>query len=471
MAKRIVGLVAVAAAFLAVSLSASANVPFNDSGDVVETPAVKLKLKIISAEVRFANDAPARLFVKGKNFGNVVTALKLGDIDLTSNVTLWTDTMIEADLLSHSIVPATYVVKVRRGTAPLFRDEIDVTIGTTGPEGPPGTNGEDGAPGPPGTAPFLGLSCPEGEALIGFDATGQLLCGEFISDPTAIGPWPQFQSVTATANPSATASCDMTDFFITVRGLCGRGPQLQGPLILTSMYTQVRVETKVIDPQSNPLRDEIELVSFRAFSGPFLRINHSLLHDDGSAVSIPLLQRHHQAIDCSVAGDDDQSPCTCKTLFHELESGDTTSSDDVFTSSFGAGVVNFTSSIEQGLFQDCIAIGNRHVSFFNSNADNTELQFEVRAIDHAGNVSVLPLADRPEISFGDNTLECSGDPCGCPPVLDDVEVDRVALALLSKEGHVRSYFPTTRGFLSSRLRPLPGALNSAPVAPFGRTGL
>lgn len=105
------------------------------------TPAGKHALQIAAASIRFADGDPASLLIQGKNFGDHVAVLKLGEIDLTPHITLWTDTMIEADLLSHHILPATYIVKVYTRVGSVFRDEIDVTIGTVGPEGPPGTAG------------------------------------------------------------------------------------------------------------------------------------------------------------------------------------------------------------------------------------------------------------------------------------------------------------------------------------------
>ncbi len=176
MAKTLVMIVATIAMSHALSLTTLAHVQIN------EPPAEDRKLTIDSVDVRFAGDAPATLLVKGKNFGTISATLKLSDVDLTDDILLWTDTMIEADLLSYSILPAAYVVKVYRGVAPISRDEMAVTIGTVGPEGPPGPKGdtgEKGDPGPPGPTPFLGMSCPEGEALVGFDATGQLLCRTF----------------------------------------------------------------------------------------------------------------------------------------------------------------------------------------------------------------------------------------------------------------------------------------------------
>jgi hypothetical protein len=433
MANITVRLIAAAAVSLAPLLSVSAEVPSNEnkSRRVIGTPAEERKLEIQSVEVRFAGEDPASLLIKGANFGNVVASLKLSDIDLTGHVTLWTDTMIEADLLSHSIIPGTYLVKVHRGVAPIFRDEIDVTIGTVGPEGPPGPKGDKGdkgdtgekgdpgPPGPPGAIPFLGLSCPEGQALIGFDTTGQLVCATFVSDPLAIGPWPQFQSVNATYDVGASASCDLTNSFIAGRGLCATGWMLEGPLIVTSRYTEVRLEAAVIDPQSTPIQTDVEFVANTLFDDFFQRSQPFLLYDDGPTAPISLGQGHPNYLDCTITGDPDQQTCTCEVKPWELFSGDTNASDGVFTRSFGVGPGDLPRHTDS-LFHDCLAIGNHQIFFYTTDADHSTLQHKMEAWDTAGNVTVLPRADWPETSFGDSAIECSGDPCACCLLLNKV---------------------------------------------------
>ena len=418
-------LTVVAVVALAFQLIAWAAVPMNDKEPlgVIETPADERKLEIDSVEIRYSGNDPASLLVKGKYFGNAVAGLQLSDIDLSPHVTLWSDIMIEADLLSHTIVPGTYIVKVQIGVAPVFRDEIDVTIGTVGPEGPPGPKGDTGDPGPqgfPGTAPFLGLSCPAGQALIGFDAAGQLICGTFISDPLAIGPWPQFQSKSATADPTATASCEMTDAFITNMSFCTSGWQLQGPLILTSRYTEVRVDAGLIDPQSTPVSNDIEVVTNQIYNGPFQRSQRFLMLDDGSMATSSMYQVNSRyLLDCSITGTGAQEICSCNALNYEIESGDTTAADNLFTASFGVGDSNsFSSQGSFPLFIDCIAMANKHLFFTTTDGDNRDLQFELRADDQAGNVTVLPHSQRPEITFGDVGIECSGDPCACCVLLN-----------------------------------------------------
>lgn len=49
------------------------------------------------------------------------------------------------------------------------------STGATGPAGPTGPVGTDGADA------FVGLSCPPGEAVTGFDQTGSLICSPFVA--------------------------------------------------------------------------------------------------------------------------------------------------------------------------------------------------------------------------------------------------------------------------------------------------
>ena len=166
MAKTWVTIVAAIAMSHALSLTTLTQAQINEPRRTNETPAEDRKLTIHSVDVRFAGDDPATLLVKGKNFGNTAATLKLSDVDLTDDIVLWTDTMIEAVLLSHTILPAAYVVKVYRGVAPIFRDEMAVTIGAVGPEGPLGPKGDtgnSGDKGEPGLEGSVGPMGPQGD--------------------------------------------------------------------------------------------------------------------------------------------------------------------------------------------------------------------------------------------------------------------------------------------------------------------
>jgi len=198
MAKTLVMIVAAIAMSHALSLTTLTQAQINEPRRTNETPAEDRKLTIHSVDVRFAGDDPATLLVKGKNFGTISATLKLSDVDLTDDILLWADTMIEADLLSHTILPAAYLVKVYSGVAPVSRDEMAVTIGAVGPEGPPGSRGEKGDPGPPGPIPFVGMSCPEGDVLVGFDASGQLICQTLTTPPAD-------SSIIVSGNPTTIA--------------------------------------------------------------------------------------------------------------------------------------------------------------------------------------------------------------------------------------------------------------------------
>ena len=430
MAKIIVGLVAMAAVSFALLLNVSAAVPLNEPRRVLETPAEERRVEIESAEVRFAGDDPASLLVKGKNFGNVVAALKLSDIDLTSHVTLWTDTMIEADLLSHSIVPGTYLVKVHRGVAPIFRDEIDVTIGTVGPEGPPGPKGDKGdkgdlgekgdpgSPGPPGATPFLGLSCPEGEALLGFDASGQLICGTLDNPPPPATNHPIIGSLVVAVDPSATATCDFTDMFLSQRNLCDDSPILLGPMIVESRYAEVSLEALVTDPNSTETENDVSSVDALFVNPETHQADTIGLFDDGSQVAFLFIQKDTRLQNCFV--DTVNNVCTCTRAFYDITSNDSTASDDIFTRRFAFALL--TDSIprhQEGLYVDCIAKQAQQESLVAHALIGETFDFRVGAADKSGNVTVSPVQSIPSLGTG-SSITCSGDPCGCCLLLNAV---------------------------------------------------
>lgn len=54
-------------------------------------------------------------------------------------------------------------------------------IGPEGPAGPQGEPGPQGPPGEPGGNPHFGQFCPTGQALIGFDTVGNILCSDIVT--------------------------------------------------------------------------------------------------------------------------------------------------------------------------------------------------------------------------------------------------------------------------------------------------
>ena len=301
MAKTSVMIVAAIAMSHALSLTTPAQAQINEPRGTNATPAEDRKLTIDSVDVRFAGDDPATILVKGKNFGTIAATLKLSDLDLTNDIVLWTDTMIEADLLSYSILPAAYVVKVYRGVAPISRDEMAVTIGTVGPEGPPGPKGdtgEKGDPGPPGPTPFLGVSCPEGEVLVGFDASGQLICRTLatppVGSPTIVG--------TPTVDLIETdVRCDMTDIFLFVISLESGFDFLDKDQLAADLedleigmeYTELSFSVEVADPDDDPAipgQEDILAVTATYVPPGAQRSNLSFSSTMGHRTSSPILR-------------------------------------------------------------------------------------------------------------------------------------------------------------------------------------
>lgn len=107
--------------------------------------------------------------------------------------------------------PGSYRLVVAFGPYGLLLSTLSVTVGAVGPAGPPGADGAPGAagpegpvgpPGPMGPSGMLGLvgkSCPQGSAVIGFDATGELQCAQvvIIPPPQLVLEW-QFDDGAAT---------------------------------------------------------------------------------------------------------------------------------------------------------------------------------------------------------------------------------------------------------------------------------
>lgn len=91
--------------------------------------------------------------------------------------------------------PGSYRLVVAFGPYGLLLSTLSVTVGAAGPAGPPGADGAPGATGPEGpagpTGPMgpsgiLGLagkSCPQGSAVVGFDANGELQCAQVVVVP------------------------------------------------------------------------------------------------------------------------------------------------------------------------------------------------------------------------------------------------------------------------------------------------
>ena len=99
--------------------------------------------------------------------------------------TLLVPTTVLTATLPGSVSAGNYLLILRSGNGSTQIDSMDITIGAAGPQGPQGEQGKLGPPGPigpqgvPGNLALANLSCPPGEALTGFSATGTLVCKSF----------------------------------------------------------------------------------------------------------------------------------------------------------------------------------------------------------------------------------------------------------------------------------------------------
>jgi hypothetical protein len=65
----------------------------------------------------------------------------------------------------------------RNGEAPISWN-VEGAPGPAGEQGPQGVVGPQGEQGPPGDLSLAGQSCPDGEALTGFDSDGHIVCSD-----------------------------------------------------------------------------------------------------------------------------------------------------------------------------------------------------------------------------------------------------------------------------------------------------
>jgi hypothetical protein len=138
-------------------------------------------------------NTPTQIVISGKDFlfGPGPLVVTLGNFGAISIVGVPTHTMISAKLPLH--IPAgDYLLTVSRGSGQSQNDEYDLTIGAVGPQGPIGETGpqgpkgdtgeqgpigETGPQGLPGNLGLAGQQCPSGVFVNGFDASGNIICG------------------------------------------------------------------------------------------------------------------------------------------------------------------------------------------------------------------------------------------------------------------------------------------------------
>lgn len=134
-------------------------------GGILDSPRIQ------HASVQYSQDHPTSLVILGSDFGDTISPILLGDIELSSVVD-WQDDRIEVELPGF-IAPGTYPLVVKRKH--LFgdlsenwvkEDLISVTLGVTGPQGPQGEVGPQGVAGiqgEKGEQGIAGVQGPKGE--------------------------------------------------------------------------------------------------------------------------------------------------------------------------------------------------------------------------------------------------------------------------------------------------------------------
>jgi hypothetical protein len=164
---------------------------------VAKTPPAPTYLKIQNV---FVDITAQEILILGQHFDNgsplTITLANVGDIsaDCTGNFTV-TPQAITCDLSGGdpAVPPAgdyllTVSTAVAEGKYKTYGsanygyfvghyDHWDLTIGAVGPQGPAGPQG------PPGTIGLAGQQCPTGESVVGFDASGDIVCSSTTPPP------------------------------------------------------------------------------------------------------------------------------------------------------------------------------------------------------------------------------------------------------------------------------------------------
>ncbi len=221
----------------------------------------------------------------------------------------------------------------------------------------------------------------------------------YACDEGFYGSPPVFQSASVQLSGRSVA-CDFTSV---IEGLlCPFEIQAQAtmPIILSGSYDELHIEALVTDADSTPDRSDIvEVHAGLSQGGGMFPVP---LLDDGSSVIVPQFQRADFGEICFE--DPFQQGCFCQAATYPTSSGDLVAADSVYTRR--DNLVNPTQSL---FLDDCAtSLDQRNTLIFSAQAS---LDVSLQATDRLGNVSVWPVPFKvtPEI----NTLQCSGDACGC----------------------------------------------------------
>jgi hypothetical protein len=120
--------------------------------------------------------------------------------------------------------------------------------------------------------------------------------------------------------------------------------------------------------------------------------------------------------DCQV--DLGQQICTCQLAFYEVNSHDAVAGDDFYTAFEPMVGGSLIPQGPEGLMLDCIAMQNEIEGIVQRDIAGAQLDFRIEAVDQAGNLTEWP--NPPSALIEPSTLTCSGDPCACCLLLNQV---------------------------------------------------
>jgi hypothetical protein len=258
------------------------------------------------------------------------------------------------------------------------------------------------------------LICTAFLALLGCSKTQ-----DTAPETRVFGQPPVIQSVSATPNPAAIASCDFTDMFLINKELCDDFPMLLGRVTVEARYTEVIIEATVTDPD-DPIPPapgtDILLVSasYVIDSGSGTPTENTIvLFDDGSQILFPFGQKSTDLQECSL------SSCSCTAKTYDITSNDMFAADHRYTRAFafapgGGGIP----AGKENLYRDCIAFDRAQASQIAADFSDAQIEFRIEAVDRSGNLTEAPT--RPPATVGSPALTCSGDPCACCVLLNDI---------------------------------------------------
>jgi hypothetical protein len=253
---------------------------------------------------------------------------------------------------------------------------------------------------------FTGLTAAGSyEFLIAFsDGSGASILALNFIEQRIFGFPPNIESVSFETSPQQAIECDFTS--IVEEYLCSLGApgaKAEPGVFIGGIFTHVRFQVNVTDPDSTPTQSNVLLVGASFINPDSQSETTAVLFDDGSFATFRSPQKANVPEDCSI---DSAGECTCSLASFQVVSSDALAGDSVFSRNL-AFVDRSTPSL--GLLQDCIMLQYR--AFAADLAAGSTLEFRIEAVDRQGNLATWP--GRPTATIGPGSFFCSGDECGC----------------------------------------------------------